>query len=437
MIQLKDVSYVHLGSPDLESAENFATACLGLQIAERGKKDLYLRSDERAHTLCYSEGDPNDQTVGFEVEDEANLQEAAATLEQLGHAVQAGTAQEAERRKVRAFIRFRDPTGNHIELVVRPERNGRRYFASRDAGITGFSHIGLNSTDPARDERFWTQICNARVSDRIGDIPLMRVNAIHHTIALVRAPTAGIQHINHQVETSDDVLRSYYFLNERRVPIVFGPGRHPTSGARFLYFTGPDGMIFEYSVVADVITKEGRDAILAACPAPDILVNNAGGPPPGDFRKFEREDWIKALDGNMLAPIALIKATLDGMIARRFGRIVNVTSHAVKAPVAMLALSNGARTGLTGCVAGLARSTAEHNVTINKLVPGTFDTDRLKSNLAALARNSSREVSAVTEEIRTANPTKRFGKPRRIRRDLRVPVLGASRLYHRTKHPDR
>jgi 3-oxoacyl-[acyl-carrier protein] reductase len=165
------------------------------------------------------------------------------------------------------------------------------------------------------------------------------------------------------------------------------------------------------TVTADVTTNEGRDAILAACPAPDILINNAGGPPPGDFRKFEREDWIKALDGNMLAPIALIKATLDGMIARKFGRIVNVTSHAVKAPVAMLALSNGARTGLTGFVAGLARLVAEHNVTVNNLLPGTFDTDRLKSNLAALARNSSREVSAVTEEIRTANPTRRFGHP--------------------------
>lgn len=165
------------------------------------------------------------------------------------------------------------------------------------------------------------------------------------------------------------------------------------------------------TVVADVTTKEGRDAILAVCPAPDILVNNAGGPPPGDFRKFERDDWIKALDGNMLAPIALIKATVDGMIARGFGRIVNITSHAVKAPVAMLALSNGARTGLTGFVAGLARSTAEHNVTVNNLLPGTFDTDRLKSNLAALAKNSSRGVGEVTEEIRTGNPTKRFGRP--------------------------
>ena len=256
MIQLKDVSYVRLGSPDLELAESFATACLGLQIAERGRKALYLRSDERAHTLCYSEGDPRDQAVGFEVEDEPSLQNAASTLESLGHAVYAGTTQEAEQRKVKAFIGFRDPTGNHIELVLRPERSGRRYFASRDAGITGFSHIGLNSTDPVCDEKFWTQVCNARVGDRIGDIPLMRVNAIHHTIALVRAPHAGIQHINHQVETNDDVLRSYYFLNQRRVPIVFGPGRHPTSGARFLYFRGPNGMIFEYSVGVDEIEDE-------------------------------------------------------------------------------------------------------------------------------------------------------------------------------------
>lgn len=256
MIQLKDVSYVRLGSSNLETAETFATGCLGLEIAERGKKTLYLRSDDRAHTLCYSEGDPRQQTVGFEVEDEDDLQIAAATLEALGHQVDAGTAEGAEQRKVKAFIGFRDPTGNHIELVVRPERRGRRYFATRDAGITGFSHIGLNSTDPVRDERFWTQVCNARVSDRIGDIPLMRVNAIHHTIALVRAPTAGIQHINHQVESNDDVLRSYYFLNGKRVPIVFGPGRHPTSGARFLYFKGPDDMIFEYSVGVDEIEDE-------------------------------------------------------------------------------------------------------------------------------------------------------------------------------------
>jgi 2,3-dihydroxy-p-cumate/2,3-dihydroxybenzoate 3,4-dioxygenase len=256
MIILKDVCYVRLGSPDLESAETFATSCLGLQIGERDKKATYLRSDERGHTLCYTEGDPKDQAVGFEVEDEEALQQAAATLDGLEHRVRVGSAEEAAKRKVKAFIGFDDPSGNRIELVVRPEHSGRRYFPTRDAGITGFNHVGLNSTDPARDERFWTQVCNARVSDRIGDIPLMRVNAIHHTIALVRAPQAGIQHVNHQVATNDDVLRSYYFLSERKVPILFGPGRHPTSGARFLYFRGPDGMVFEYSVGVREIEDE-------------------------------------------------------------------------------------------------------------------------------------------------------------------------------------
>lgn len=165
------------------------------------------------------------------------------------------------------------------------------------------------------------------------------------------------------------------------------------------------------TVAADVTTKDGRTAILHACPDPDILINNAGGPPAGDFRNWERDDWIKALDANMLAPIELMKATIDGMISRKFGRIVNITSHAVKAPIGMLGLSNGARSGLTGFVAGLARSTAEHNVTINNLLPGTFDTDRLKSNLQALARTTQRTVEQATEDIRSANPSKRFGHP--------------------------
>jgi 3-oxoacyl-[acyl-carrier protein] reductase len=165
------------------------------------------------------------------------------------------------------------------------------------------------------------------------------------------------------------------------------------------------------AVAADVTTQEGREAILAACPDPDILVNNAGGPPAGDFRNWDRGDWIKALDANMLAPIELMKSTIDGMIARRFGRIVNITSHAVKAPIAMLGLSNGARSGLTGFVAGLARANAEHNVTINNLLPGTFDTDRLKSNLQALAASTKRSTEAVTEDIRSSNPSRRFGRP--------------------------
>ncbi|HXR59206.1 MAG TPA: SDR family oxidoreductase [Burkholderiales bacterium] len=163
------------------------------------------------------------------------------------------------------------------------------------------------------------------------------------------------------------------------------------------------------AVAGDITSPEGRAAALKACPSPDILVNNAGGPPPGDFRAWGRDEWIKALDANMLTPIELIKATVDGMIARKFGRIVNITSGAVKNPIPELGLSNGARTGLTGFVAGLARQTVAHNVTINGLLPGPFDTDRLRSNLKFNAEKLGK-TEAELEKIRTqANPAKRFG----------------------------
>jgi len=163
------------------------------------------------------------------------------------------------------------------------------------------------------------------------------------------------------------------------------------------------------AVSADVTTEAGRTAALAACPQVDILVNNAGGPPPGDFRTFERDDWIAALDANMLAPIALIRATVDGMIARGFGRIVNITSAAVKAPIDSLGLSNGARAGLTGFVAGLARRTVAHNVTINNLLPGQFDTDRLRGNFAHAAQRSGTDVDTLAAQKRQQIPAGRFG----------------------------
>jgi 3-oxoacyl-[acyl-carrier protein] reductase len=165
------------------------------------------------------------------------------------------------------------------------------------------------------------------------------------------------------------------------------------------------------AVAGDITTQEGRSAALAACPAPDILVNNAGGPPPGDFREWDREAWLKALDANMLTPIELIKATLDSMISRRFGRIVNITSSAVKAPISVLGLSNGARTGLTGFIAGLARQTARHNVTINNLLPGFFLTDRNRTTIAAFAKERGvSEEEALGERLRTI-PAGRQGEP--------------------------
>src|SRR5450432_2520057 len=151
-------------------------------------------------------------------------------------------------------------------------------------------------------------------------------------------------------------------------------------------------------LACDITTPEGRAAALAACAQPDILVNNAGGPPPGDFRDWDRDAWIRAIDANMLTPIELIKATIDGMIAREFGRIVNITSSAVKAPIDILGLSNGARSGLTGFVAGVARKTVARNVTINNLLPGPFDTDRLRSTMVHSAKTAGRSVDEVSAE---------------------------------------
>lgn len=165
------------------------------------------------------------------------------------------------------------------------------------------------------------------------------------------------------------------------------------------------------AVATDITTPAGRALALEACPSPDILVNNAGGPPPGDFRDWGRDDWVRALDANMLTPIELIKATVDPMMERGFGRIVNITSAAVKAPIDILGLSNGARAGLTGFIAGLARKTVRHNVTINGLLPGPFDTDRLHATLKAVADKAGQPVEAVASERAEGNPAGRFGRP--------------------------
>lgn len=163
------------------------------------------------------------------------------------------------------------------------------------------------------------------------------------------------------------------------------------------------------AVACDITTEAGRAEALAACPQVDILVNNAGGPPPGDFRNFSREDWIRAIDANMLTPIELIKATVDAMIERRFGRIVNITSSAVKAPIDILGLSNGARSGLTGFVAGLARKTVQHNVTINNLLPGVFETDRLRRTIEAAAGQQGVSYEVALQRRVATVPAGRMG----------------------------
>ncbi|MES2936298.1 MAG: SDR family oxidoreductase [Pseudomonadota bacterium] len=164
-------------------------------------------------------------------------------------------------------------------------------------------------------------------------------------------------------------------------------------------------------IAADITTVQGRERVFATRRDFDIVITNAGGPPPGDFRDWDREAWIKAVDANMLTPIELIKATVDGMAARGFGRIVNITSSAVKAPIDVLGLSNGARSGLTGFVAGAARTArlAGANVTINNLLPGSFDTDRLRTTLQAGATKAGQAVDAFAETRRKNIPAQRFG----------------------------
>ncbi len=174
---------------------------------------------------------------------------------------------------------------------------------------------------------------------------------------------------------------------------------------------GVDGGGQVSTVACDITTEDGRAAVLDACPEPDILVNNAGGPPTGDFRDWDRDTWIAAIDANMLTPIFLIKATVDGMIGRKFGRIVNITSSAVKAPIDILGLSNGARAGLTGFVAGIARKTVFANVTINNLLPGAFDTDRMHGNIKVAADKTGGDVAEMTKKRAASIPAGRFGDP--------------------------
>ena len=166
-----------------------------------------------------------------------------------------------------------------------------------------------------------------------------------------------------------------------------------------------------HAMVADVTTDAGREALLAACPTPDIVVNNAGGPPAGDFRDWRQEDWFKAVNANMYSAIDMIRRCLDGMVERRFGRIVNITSVAVKIPVPTLGLSNGARAGLTGFVSGIAREPAQHNVTINNLLPGYIATDRMWGVIEASAKAAGKTRDSFQQAFFDKVGAKRPGEP--------------------------
>jgi 2,3-dihydroxy-p-cumate/2,3-dihydroxybenzoate 3,4-dioxygenase len=253
---LADISSVRLGSSDLDASIRFATEILGLQLVRRDAARAYLRASAgRDHHVVYVRGDARDQSLGFELDPRAGLDTVLAQLARHGERVHEATPAECDERYAAAMYWLRDPSGNRIELVC-GVANGGSCAYSRDAGITSFSHVGLRTTDAPRDERFWTGGLGARVSDWIGDAPLLRLDAVHHRVALFPSGRAGIQHVNFQAASIDDVMRSLYFLRRRGVRIVFGPGRHPTSGAMFLYFAGPDDIVYEYSTGVRMITDD-------------------------------------------------------------------------------------------------------------------------------------------------------------------------------------
>ncbi|HWM96352.1 MAG TPA: VOC family protein [Streptosporangiaceae bacterium] len=249
MITLTDIAYVRSGVADLDAATRFATGIVGLELVTPTEVGVaHLRADGRHHCLALVEGPSGVISSGFTVASSDALDAAETELERSGIGVHRGSAAEARSRRVREFIAFDDPFGNRLELVNQQETVARPVAFSRAAGITEFGHLCLDAPDVHEAYRFWSTRFNARVSDWLGDAAcLMRIDPVHHKLAVFRGDSAGLCHMNFQVETIDDVFRNWHYLVEHDVEIEMGPGRHPQSGAIFLYFLGPEGFTYEYS----------------------------------------------------------------------------------------------------------------------------------------------------------------------------------------------
>jgi 2,3-dihydroxy-p-cumate/2,3-dihydroxybenzoate 3,4-dioxygenase len=245
VIEIEGLRYVRLGTQDLPAAIDYAQRILGLELVEKSGVHAAFRSDFRDRTLIYALGDPAEQSVAFEVRGIDVLERAVTQLQQNGYAVTRGSERDAEQRKVRTFAAFNDNSGNSIELVVRPLATGWRYFAARDAGVTGLEAVALRTRDGA-DETLWTTLFNGRVSDWVGDAAYIRFDDAHHRLALHPSGRAGVLAVEYAVEGVDQLMQSMYYLQSAQIKIVHGPGRRPTSDQMFLTFTGPDGLLFSY-----------------------------------------------------------------------------------------------------------------------------------------------------------------------------------------------
>lgn len=239
------VSYVRIEMSEPQAGARFASDIFGLQRVAEIDGEIAFRSDDRFRTLSIGQGPDRGSSVGIELWDEAALDTAAARLRDAGFAFTKATAEDCRRRYVQTALLAQDGSGNAIDLIVRPTQSGRRYFPARDAGITGFHNVGLRSTDVKRDLNFWHAL-GATVSDWVGDIAYLRIDNLHHRIALYPSQRSGLLYAAFEVEALDQLMQNRYFMQEHQVRIAQGPGREPASQQLFLHVEGPDGVILSY-----------------------------------------------------------------------------------------------------------------------------------------------------------------------------------------------
>jgi len=237
------VAYARIATPDALASARFAEEIVGLQRAGDEHDDVALRADDRSRSLVFAQA--IEPSLGVEAWDDATLDACESRLNAAHFPVRRASLEESRARRVQAALIARDATGNTIEIVVRPERSGKRYFGRRDAGIRGLFGVGLRSSDPSGDLRFWRTLA-ADVSDYVGEIAYIAIDEAHHRIALYPSRTRGLLYVAFEVATLDDVMRGSYFLSERQIKIVQGPGRQPASDQIFLHFRGPEGLIYAY-----------------------------------------------------------------------------------------------------------------------------------------------------------------------------------------------
>lgn len=237
--------YVRLAVTQPQIAAAFATEILGLQHVSNKLEPFLFRSDERYHTLCLADGSRR-SSIGIEISDESELDRVAKDLARDGFAAREATTEETAKRFVRRALIVEDATGNEIDLVLRPALSGRRYFPSRDAGITRLQGVGLRSTALSDDLKLWTAILGARVTDRVGEVTYLGIDQKHHRVVLYPSDRAGLVYVSYGVESMDAVMQNSYFVQEHQIKIVHGPGREPASGQIFLRFAGPEGYVFSY-----------------------------------------------------------------------------------------------------------------------------------------------------------------------------------------------